>query len=425
MRYFDFRNLLIGASILFAIHAIGTNGFEKPASLTWQVVLVLSGTGLVIVTLVVPASRDRHLYLFERGFAHVGHGRMDLFPFDQLASVQQKNTDNYLNGHYDDTEHTITVTRADGLKLTFTDRYGQIGEFGRVLAAHRAATRLLRLVEALHAGGEVPMGAFTLSLDGLRKGRDTLPWNEIDRVVLHKGRLKVYRTGRFTSWADVAENAVGWIVDFNALLKICSGKQIDSSTEPVALPKADTVGAPTAPGVLDAPAPSIPRPEHLTACPGNEEDCPDPDGHRSTLEHALRVLDEARQLPLIGAVHSPGWATETLHRLGHDAGATQASRLARQHLRALTQTPTLSAGLNQAALTTAHQVAVHLSETRRPVAEQITHARTWTHLATRFGHDPAPAQTWLDRLTAWRDGEADPTGVLPPAPDSGSAPPRR
>ncbi|MGW4896035.1 DUF6585 family protein [Kitasatospora sp. NPDC004240] len=415
---FDFKRLVIGAFVLFGLHFATTHGMDDPAPKGEPLALGVLATALGLWTIMAPlVATRRHLHLFENGFIHVNGERHEAFHLDRLQAFQQKATEHYVNGGYQGTSHDITVRRADGLKLTLTNRYSDIGEFARAVAAKYSARRLPRLIEACHCGEDVPFGPLTINLQGLRKGRKTLPWDQVERVVLHKGRLKIHRTGAFMAWADVSSDAVAGITDFNALLQLCCGQQIDSTTEPIALPTPPNRhphAIPDAPPHDGDPLPRIPAPEHLASCTGDEHTCPDTAGHHTAHQQALQALDEAHRLPAFHGIHHAGWATDTLRRLGHHEEEQQASRLARQHLHTLAGTPVLPPGIKRSTLITARQVAVSLSESRRPIAEQITHARAWADLAARLGHDPAPAPatTWLNRLIAWRNGDTDPTGTL-------------
>src|SRR5262245_9008562 len=111
---------------------------------------------------------------FPEGFATLVEGRWELFRWDQVRSIWQQITVNYLNGVPVGTEYRYTVRRADGLQTELTHHLRDIERLGQIVAAESLRHQLPVALKQIRSGEEVDFDPLCVDEKGISYKQRTL-----------------------------------------------------------------------------------------------------------------------------------------------------------------------------------------------------------------------------------------------------------
>ena len=145
--------------------------------------------------------RGARAQLFERGFVIARAGKTTSARWEDIASVTQRVVQTRYYGIPVWTSHTYNVTLTNGDKLRITDAFGKVGKLGDSIQRMSANALLPRAIAAYHSGALLPFGALNVSQAGISNGKETLPWSDLNQLLLLNGRVIITRKGKRLRWS--------------------------------------------------------------------------------------------------------------------------------------------------------------------------------------------------------------------------------
>ncbi len=158
----------------------------------------LAMTGLLFCLLsVIPAiygfmRLGRRVIVCDNGLVDCWAGRVRYWTWDQVDHFYLSITAVFVNGVHNHTKHVYDVHTSTGEKLTYTEAFEGAEELGVLLAGEIARAKFTPTLEAMERGHWIDFGRFELGKAGLRAGRATLPWGEVEEFSVNKGVLRIF-----------------------------------------------------------------------------------------------------------------------------------------------------------------------------------------------------------------------------------------
>lgn len=115
----------------------------------------------------------------------------------------------------------VYVHGRNGEYLEYTDdTVGNVEALCRIIQREVTKRLLPRAIKTFESGGAVDFGTLSLSREGLRRGKETISWNEIADITFNKwGQIIVNKEGESSSWARVYIGQTHNIFVFMALIE--------------------------------------------------------------------------------------------------------------------------------------------------------------------------------------------------------------
>jgi hypothetical protein len=157
--------------------------------------------GAIACFITVFVWRGARAQLFERGFVIARAGKATSARWEDIASVTQRVVQTRYYGIPVWTSHTYNVTLTNGDRLRITDAFGKVGKLGDSIQRMSANVLLPRAIAAYHSGALLPFGALNVSQAGISNGKETLPWSDLNQLLLLNGRVIITRKGKRVRWS--------------------------------------------------------------------------------------------------------------------------------------------------------------------------------------------------------------------------------
>ncbi|NDJ55306.1 MAG: hypothetical protein GYB68_19720 [Chloroflexi bacterium] len=100
--------------------------------------------------------------------------------------------------------HSYTVVSYAGDKLVYGNGFSDIEKIGEALASRITATLLPKIIERIQSGETVAFGKLGMNRQGIVKGSQTVPWDEIEEVKLRQGFISIRKQGKWFNWTGIA-----------------------------------------------------------------------------------------------------------------------------------------------------------------------------------------------------------------------------
>ena len=207
---FAWRNLMAGflclaGALLFAVLAVVTS--SKPAAGD-AVHIEITMTALFLLAALYGFCfpffyRSWRVYLYSEGFAYARKRKVDAFRWDQIESLLQRVTRQYVYGMYMGTNHRYTIRGLDGRQVVLTDRITHVESLGNVISEMVTRVKLPVVMAAFKAGGIVTFGPLSVSLQRVSNGKETISWGQVTEVKVNRGIVIVKKEGKWLSWSSV------------------------------------------------------------------------------------------------------------------------------------------------------------------------------------------------------------------------------
>lgn len=227
------RNLMIGflelaVALFFAVLAIVSS--PKPAAgdavhieMTMTAVFLL----VALYAFCYPFFyRSWRVYLYSEGFAFARRRKLDAFRWDQIESLLQSVTRQYVNGIYMGTNHRYTIRGLDGRQVVLTDRITHVESLGNAISDMVTRVKLPVVIAGFKAGGIVTFGPLSVSLQGVSNGKETISWDQVTDVKVNRGIVIVKKEGKWLSWSSVRVANIPNFFVFMALVNAVMSKVI-------------------------------------------------------------------------------------------------------------------------------------------------------------------------------------------------------
>ena len=230
---------------------LGTGSFFLP----FLIGLVLLGIGL-LPSVVHFLNRSWQLYLCKEGLISTRKGHTDVIRWDEVTIVQVNPGVSY------------TLHRTDGKIMSFHDTLRDIKNLGEIIVKDTTRYLLPQALTTYAEGSAVVFGQLSVTQQGIRKGKETLPWNQvksIQTVVISRGgsryqSLVIRQKGKpLLPWATVSVAEMPNYILFCELTErilTTSREGLSSSTAPQ--PESDSTGGRTPlSGEVESQSPSL------------------------------------------------------------------------------------------------------------------------------------------------------------------------
>lgn len=195
--------LFLGAATVFAV--VGYLLSMQSAALF--VAFMLGVSTLLFFWLASRAVREMRLarsssyYLFRDGLIARQGEINEVTPWDAVTVIWQAAYRRMVNG-VSYTWYIYTLQYADGRTIKFTWRTAAMQELGAILVREVTNRRLPEALRSLEAGQTLDFGTFSLSRAGLTYKKATLPWDDVRKVQVVNGTVRIDKAGkRLLSWA--------------------------------------------------------------------------------------------------------------------------------------------------------------------------------------------------------------------------------
>jgi hypothetical protein len=228
---FSRRNLWIGflelaVALLFAVLAVVTSSRPEASDavhieMTMTVVFLLFALYIFCYPLFY---RSWRVYLYSEGFAYARRRKLDAFRWDQIESLLQSVTRQYVNGIYMGTNHRYTIRGLDGRQVVLTDRIAHVESLGNVISDMVTRVKLPVVIAGFKAGGIVTFGPLSVSLQGVSNGKETISWDQVTDVKVNRGIVIVKKEGKWLSWSSVRVATIPNCFVFLALVNAVMSK---------------------------------------------------------------------------------------------------------------------------------------------------------------------------------------------------------
>jgi hypothetical protein len=193
---------IIGSLVFLVAAALFCAGGLLPAELTVTVRVVLPVCGLLFLGLGLSLGysviqvANQQIYLFEQGMVIAKGKQVQTFSWNQVAEVWQSITRTYRNGRYVGTTYLYTLRRIDGYQIKLNNLTKDIAELGPTMAQSITRELLPRALHTIRGGQTLTFASFSLNRQGIGKGREVLPWSQVQGVDVHQGRVIVKQAGK-------------------------------------------------------------------------------------------------------------------------------------------------------------------------------------------------------------------------------------
>lgn len=200
---------IIGAIffLLGGVLFVGGGALPPDLSVVTRAVLLIFGLlflGLTIyMVFTVIQAAGQQIFLFQQGMVIEKKGQLQVFPWNQAAEVWQSITRQYRNGVYVGTTYNFTLRRTDGYQIKLGNLTKNIAELGPAISEGVSRALVPRAFQSLQAGQTLTFAPFSITLQGISNGRETISWAQVQGVDVKQGRLTVRKTGSSRSWGTV------------------------------------------------------------------------------------------------------------------------------------------------------------------------------------------------------------------------------
>lgn len=164
-------------------------------------------------------NRKKAAVVFTHGFAFSDRKGVQAWRWEQVHEVLANVVRHYTNGIYTGTSHTYTITFNSGEKIILNDTLKNVEGLVAHLENNTLQQRYQRLAEAYNNAQPISFGSVTIGKKmGIKIGKKTYRWDEIEEVAIHKGVLSIKKKdGR---WFSKASASAGTIPNLQVLLSI-------------------------------------------------------------------------------------------------------------------------------------------------------------------------------------------------------------
>lgn len=149
-----------------------------------------------------------HVYTCDKGFIFSKGGKAGVFRWEQIESFWEQVTQHKRYGMNIGMTHKYTVRHVDGTEAIFDDKFGNVDKLGETINEEIIRVKLPQAIAAFTDGQVLNFGPISISLQGVSKGKDSLPWDQIKRIYVSGGYFIVDRHKNLISWANIEASKI-------------------------------------------------------------------------------------------------------------------------------------------------------------------------------------------------------------------------
>jgi hypothetical protein len=152
---------------------------------------------------------NRAVAVYERGFAFRDRKGVQTWRWEEIISLTGAVTRHYIAGIYTGTTHIFSLINLRSQRLIFTDTYANVEELVKAIQDAIYPILYERAARQYNAGQMLVFGPVAISQAGIRIGKNTCPWTDVQQVSIRRGILTVSKnTGGWFSGASASASVI-------------------------------------------------------------------------------------------------------------------------------------------------------------------------------------------------------------------------
>jgi hypothetical protein len=156
--------------------------------------------------------------VFERGFAYRDRKGLQIWRWEEIASLTSAITRHYTVGIYTGTTHRYTLFSRRNVRLVLTDSFSKVEQLAQEIDQNIFPILYASAASQFNTGQALVFGPVVISKAGIVIGKKIYPWTDVREVSIQRGILKVSR--KDGGWFRSARAAAAVIPNLNVLLAI-------------------------------------------------------------------------------------------------------------------------------------------------------------------------------------------------------------
>lgn len=144
-----------------------------------------------------------HIYTCDHGFLFSKDGKAEAFRWEQIESLWERVTLYKSYGMNAGMTHKYTVRRIDGTEVILDDKFGNVDKLGDTINEEIIKVKLPQAIAAFAKAEVLNFGPISISPQGISKGTDLLPWDQVKSISIVRGYFIVDRYKKMLSWANI------------------------------------------------------------------------------------------------------------------------------------------------------------------------------------------------------------------------------
>lgn len=162
--------------------------------------------------------RDSRINVFQNGMVRTIAGMDKVVRWDDITAIWQSITHHKSSGITVQTTHLYTILLSNGEKLKFSDDVKNVEQLGNMIQQEVVKRLLPKAAETLKSGGTVNFGKLSVSPQGLSNSRETIPWDQVQKVSINHGYITVRKQGKLLNWSHITVAATPNVFVFLSLV---------------------------------------------------------------------------------------------------------------------------------------------------------------------------------------------------------------
>jgi hypothetical protein len=164
------------------------------------------------------ANWSKGVFVYERGLAIHDRKGTRTWRWEEIVSLTAAVTHPYLSGISNGTVHVYRLTNRQNQHLIVNDITCNVEELATIIQDAIFPRLYDQAAQRYNAGQRLVFGPVVIGKGGIRIGKKTYPWNEVQKVSIQQGILKV--TPEEREWFGGASAQASVIPNLNVLLNI-------------------------------------------------------------------------------------------------------------------------------------------------------------------------------------------------------------
>ncbi|MFC8350079.1 DUF6585 family protein [Streptomyces sp. NPDC057280] len=197
--------LLLTVAVTFAVNDQRTEGAWY-YSLPLLILAMVPPAVLVWLLVAWSHGRDHQRWIawYEGGVVYHAEGfETHAFPWAQIDSLVRHDV-KVTNGVVSATTRKLHVRATDGLSFTVSDdEYAGMAPFAEGLTDMFSRVRVAEDAARLEAGACLWFGVLGMTLGGVGREDKRIGWDEVERIDVKHGDVRIHRRGQLTAWLKV------------------------------------------------------------------------------------------------------------------------------------------------------------------------------------------------------------------------------
>ena len=161
--------------------------------------------------------RSWRAYVYTEGMIVTRRGKTSLWRWSQIKTFWQQ----VLRGSRTGLYHKYTLLRKDGAKLTFRNQFPDVEELAATIEEKTINLLLPEALANYEEGRSIYCEPFQISQRGLKKGKELLPWDEIENIEVSSetNTFNISKKDKVTYWSSVRPGNIANLHLFLALIE--------------------------------------------------------------------------------------------------------------------------------------------------------------------------------------------------------------